>query len=128
MVSGTGGMYGMMYARGSPAIYDEWERLGNQGWSYKDLIKYFERAENPRNKSFLDRTPFVKINMDTPMYINYFAHKPDFADTLLDAAKELDYNDFLKDGTKTGFMRAPMLTQDGLRGTTSRLDNFLLLC
>lgn len=123
MVSGTGGMYGMMYVRGSPAIYDEWERLGNPGWSYDQLIKYFERAENPTNLEFPYRSPFVKLNTGGPMHIDYFSHQPDFTDVLLKAAEELGYRSTLKNGKETGFMVAPMLTQNGLRGTTSRSDS-----
>ena len=39
-------MNGMMYVRGSPHDYDEWERKGATGWSYKDVLPYFKKAEN----------------------------------------------------------------------------------
>eukprot|EP00041_Stephanoeca_diplocostata_P033892 m.1131742 g.1131742 ORF g.1131742 m.1131742 type:complete len:589 (-) comp24424_c3_seq52:2098-3864(-) len=35
----------MVYARGTPENYDEWERLGATGWSYEDCLPYFKKSE-----------------------------------------------------------------------------------
>lgn len=122
MVSGTGGMYGMMYARGHPSIYDEWSRLmGNSDWSYAELERYFERAENPVDPRLVEHGVFARTDTDAPMTIDYFGHKPGFADELLRAAAEMGYRTSgLAGKRQTGFMVAPMLTQNGLRGTTAR--------
>ena len=32
--------------RGSPADYDEWAALGNDGWSFDDVLPYFRRLES----------------------------------------------------------------------------------
>ena len=121
MVSGTGGMYGMMYVRGHPSVYDEWEKLGNPGWSYREIEKYFEMAENPIHPSFIKERMFKSINTGNPMIIDKFCHKPDFAYEVLKAAKEMGHRtEGLSGDRQTGFMIAPMLVQNGLRGTTSR--------
>lgn len=36
---------GMLYIRGIPADYNEWAKLGNQGWSYQDVHPYFLKME-----------------------------------------------------------------------------------
>lgn len=36
----------MAYVRGNKADYDEWDALGNKGWSYEEVLPYFIRSEN----------------------------------------------------------------------------------
>jgi choline dehydrogenase-like flavoprotein len=35
-----------MYNRGQTLDYYDWETLGNKGWSFKDLLPYFNKHEN----------------------------------------------------------------------------------
>ncbi|XP_024216875.1 glucose dehydrogenase [FAD, quinone] [Halyomorpha halys] len=48
VMGGTGSLNYMLYVRGNKADYDEWERMGNYGWGYKDVLPYFKKAENYR--------------------------------------------------------------------------------
>lgn len=36
----------MVYTRGSPKDFDNWERMGAKGWSYKDVLPYFIKSED----------------------------------------------------------------------------------
>ncbi|XP_066590934.1 glucose dehydrogenase [FAD, quinone]-like, partial [Prorops nasuta] len=120
MVSGTGGIYGMMYVRGHPEIYNKWARAGNKGWSYEEIKHYFERAEDPVDPMALSDHP-RSMQVGGPLKIEYFKHKPDFTGHLLKAASELGHKtERLKEYDQTGFMIAPMATNNGLRETTSR--------
>ncbi|XP_076767185.1 glucose dehydrogenase [FAD, quinone] [Xylocopa sonorina] len=120
MVSGTGGMHGMMYVRGHPEIYNSWARGGALGWSYDEISHYFERVENPIDPSILSDKPRT-VPVPGPMKVQYYPHKPAFADEVLKAGSELGYRTSkLKEYTQTGFMVAPMTTENGVRGTTSR--------
>lgn len=120
MVSGTGGMYGMMYVRGHPEIYNTWARQGATGWSYEEVVHYFERAEDPIDPLILS-DKFRTVAERGPMKIQFYQDKPPFADDVLRAAGQLGYRtDPLKEHTQTGFTIAPMVVDQGMRGTTSR--------
>lgn len=36
---------GMIYVRGQPDDFDEWERMGCQGWGFRDVLPYFRKLE-----------------------------------------------------------------------------------
>ena len=46
MVGGSSGMNAQVYIRGHARDYDEWARLGCEGWSYADVLPYFRRSEH----------------------------------------------------------------------------------
>ncbi|KAG0124293.1 hypothetical protein HOY82DRAFT_617978 [Tuber indicum] len=46
VLGGTSSINGMQFAKGAPSDYDAWEELGNEGWNFKSLRKYFEKSEN----------------------------------------------------------------------------------
>lgn len=120
MVSGTSGMHGMMYVRGHPEVYNSWARSGAIGWSYDEITHYFERVENPLDQSMVSEKPRT-VPIPGPMKIQYYRQKPMFADEILKAAAELGYRtSMLKEYAQTGFMVAPMTTENGIRGTTAR--------
>ena len=46
VLGGCSCVNGMIYIRGSATDYDHWAALGNSGWSFRDCLPYFLRAEN----------------------------------------------------------------------------------
>jgi choline dehydrogenase-like flavoprotein len=53
VIGGGSSINAQVYTRGAPADYDEWARdEGASGWSYRDVLPYFKRAEN--NQRFAD--------------------------------------------------------------------------
>lgn len=49
LFGGSTSVNGTVYMRGHASDYDGWERLGNQGWSYADVLPVFKRHENRRD-------------------------------------------------------------------------------
>ncbi len=46
VLGGSGSINGLVFLRGAPSDYDEWQRLGARGWSYNDVLPYFKRMEH----------------------------------------------------------------------------------
>jgi choline dehydrogenase len=45
VIGGSSSINGMMIVRGQPEDFDHWEALGNRGWGYMDVLRYFNRFE-----------------------------------------------------------------------------------
>jgi len=44
-LGGSSSINGMVYIRGRPSDYDQWQALGAEGWSWQDVLPYFKRSE-----------------------------------------------------------------------------------
>lgn len=67
----------MIYIRGNPKDYNEWAEKGNYGWSYEEVLPYFLKSENNKDRevnltklinfllrSKLDRKFIIRNNYD----------------------------------------------------------------
>jgi choline dehydrogenase len=46
VLGGSSSINGMMFVRGQPGDFNQWAALGCEGWSYRDVLPYFQRAES----------------------------------------------------------------------------------
>jgi choline dehydrogenase len=45
VLGGSSSINGMVYVRGHPCDFEEWEQAGGLGWGYRSCLPYFRRAE-----------------------------------------------------------------------------------
>jgi len=43
-LGGSSSINGLIYVRGQPEDYDRWAALGNAGWSWQEVLPYFEKS------------------------------------------------------------------------------------
>jgi choline dehydrogenase len=45
VVGGSSSINALVYCRGMPADFDDWRQMGNVGWGWEDVRRYFEKSE-----------------------------------------------------------------------------------
>jgi choline dehydrogenase len=99
LLGGSSAINGMAFVRGQAQDFDTWAQMGNQGWSYEDVLPFFKRMESYEGKgdeTFRGRDGPLRVTNPEP-------REPIFA-TLIKAAAEVgvphnpDYNGANQEG------------------------------
>ncbi|XP_034257033.1 glucose dehydrogenase [FAD, quinone]-like [Thrips palmi] len=80
----------MLYTRGHRMDFDNWERLGNPGWGFKDVLPYFKKIENMQ-------VPELAADKEWhgtggPVYVSHIPYRTPIATAFLEAGRELGHN------------------------------------
>ena len=46
VLGGSGSINAMVWIRGQPADFDDWQAAGNPGWSWREVLPYFRKCED----------------------------------------------------------------------------------
>lgn len=120
VLGGCSVLNGMMYIRGVPKDYDDWEAAGNPGWGYEDVLPYFLRSENNTEiGTIVDAKYHAKGG---PMTINRFPDQPTMTFDILKAAEEINFtvSEDLNGEKLEGFSIAQSNTKEGVRLSSAR--------
>jgi choline dehydrogenase len=99
MLGGSSSLNGMAFVRGQAQDFDTWAQMGNQGWSYENVLPFFkrmERYEGGSDDAFRGRDGPLRVTNPEP-------RDPLFA-ALIEAAGQVgiahnpDYNGARQDG------------------------------
>lgn len=118
-LGGSSSLNAMCYSRGNPRDYDNWAALGNTGWSFHDVKKYFLKLENFEPGANKFHAVGGPLNVCSPTYLNPLMN------VFIGAAKQAGYaitNDF-NGATQEGVGYYHVMQKDGHR--CSNADAYL---
>ena len=115
-LGGSSSINGLVFIRGQAEDYDAWERLGNPGWSYKDVLPYFIKSES--NQRGADAFHGDK----GPLHVSDIGIKHPLVEAFIGASKELGIpgNSDFNGKTQEGAGYYQLTTHKGLRASTAR--------
>ena len=115
VLGGSSSINGLVYVRGHPLDFERWEEEGAKGWSYREVLPYFRRAESFAGGADAwrgDGGPLAtaqgrKLN---PLY-----------EAFIEAGREAGYavSSDLNGERQEGFGPLDMTVRDGVRASTA---------
>ncbi|KAK0095908.1 hypothetical protein PV326_007066 [Microctonus aethiopoides] len=118
VLGGSSVLNAMIYVRGNKQDYDNWARLGNEGWSYEDVFPYFIKSEDNRNP-YLIKTPYH--NSGGLLTVQEPPWRTPLSLAFLQAGVELGYaNQDINGKNQTGFMLPQTTMRRGSRCSTAK--------
>ena len=80
VLGGSSSINGLVYIRGQREDYDGWRDLGNEGWSFDDVLPYFRRSERQ------SRGPDEFHGGDGPLVVSDPTTRMEIVDAFVEAA------------------------------------------
>ncbi|KAG8222592.1 hypothetical protein J437_LFUL002584 [Ladona fulva] len=124
-LGGSSSINYMIYTRGHAQDYDDWEALGNPGWGYRNILKYFKKSEN----AYLKDVAGAEDGLQSPFHgtggfldVQDVPFRLPAASAFVDGAQEIgmaynkDYNGARMKGV--GYIQATM--RNGTRVSSSK--------
>ncbi|GJH38924.1 GMC family oxidoreductase N-terminal domain-containing protein [Paraburkholderia hospita] len=115
-LGGSSAINAMVYTRGHPLDYDDWARLGCDGWAFDDVLPYFRRAEgNERGADALH-------GEDGPLSVSNLRFQNPFSHRFVKAAVEAGFprNDDFNGTQQEGIGFYQVTQRDGQRWSVAR--------
>ena len=113
VLGGSSAINAMLYVRGQAADYDGWAQRGNLGWSYRDVLPYFRRAEHCE---FADENDEFHAK-GGPLNVSGLRNGYPALDLLIKAAESCGYphNPDYNGASQEGFATYQVTQKHGLR-------------
>ena len=116
VLGGSSSINGLVYIRGNPMDFERWASEGARGWSYRDVLPYFKRAESREEGGNQYRGGAGKLKtsygrMENPLHAAWLA-----ASAQAGYPQTSDVNGFQQEG----FGRMDMTVGEGRRCSAAR--------
>jgi choline dehydrogenase len=115
VLGGSSSINGLLYIRGQAADYDGWRQMGNEGWSYQDVLPYFVRSEHQ------ERGPNDFHGTGGPLNVSDMTEQHPISGALLEAAVEagIPRSDDINGGKQEGVTWFQFTIKNGQRHSTA---------
>lgn len=119
VLGGSSSINNMIYIRGHQWDYDHWAELGNEEWSYAEILPYFKKSEHQ------ERGTSEYHGVDGPLNVADTQYVSPLKDAFINAGVELGLpiNDDFNGATQEGVGRYQFTHKNGERHST--VDAFL---
>jgi choline dehydrogenase len=116
VLGGSSSINGMVYDRGTRSDYDGWRQLGNEGWSYEEVLPYFRKLED------YQRGEDDYHGVGGPVHVGRPGIQHPLAKAFTEAAQAagLPYNDDTNGATREGVGPADVTASAGRRFSAAR--------
>ncbi|MCP6762154.1 MAG: GMC family oxidoreductase N-terminal domain-containing protein [Fischerella sp. CENA71] len=115
VLGGTSSINAMIYIRGNRHDYGHWQELGNPGWSYQDVLPYFNKSENQQRGASEFHGADGLLNVTDPLAPAITSHRFVDAAVALGYDRNPDFNGAQQEGV--GFYQ--LTIKDGKRHSTA---------
>lgn len=80
----------MIYTRGNRKDFDDYEKAGNTGWGWDDVLPYYLKSEKTSIRKFKDSPNHSTTGK---LHVGYAPYKSELLDSFLEAGRELGYDE-----------------------------------
>ncbi|EAT36071.1 AAEL011806-PA [Aedes aegypti] len=117
-LGGTSLINFLIYTRGHRKDYDDWERAGNTGWGYREVLKYFKKSERVKINN-LKRSPYH--SGEGYLDIEHSSYETPMLRSFIEAGKQMGYVETDPNGESLlGFSKAQATMRNGRRCSTAK--------
>ena len=116
LLGGSSSINGLVFVRGQPLDYDTWGQLGNRGWSFDDVLPFFQKMEHYEHGEDDLRS------QGGPLRVSKATDEGPLYDAIKAASKELGipHNPDYNGKSQEGIVRTQTTISNGVRMSTAR--------
>ena len=98
MPGGSGAMNAMIYVRGHPLDFDHWEKTGNAGWAFNDVLPIFDRSACFYRSGNASAEPLARLHITRLRSVNILTRQFLQATVEKGLPQNPDFNGPVQDG------------------------------